>query len=74
MTYRIKRVTNQTGQETFFPQMEVKGAPADPEQNLPAGWRNVPWFEPACPSQIEAQAAIQRHKDRQTKDEVFIEA
>lgn len=67
--YRIKRVTNVAGIEVFFPEMD---APANPEMGIKAGWQAVPWHEAFCPNQLEAQAAIKRHQDRQTKEELYI--
>lgn len=67
--YRIKRVTNQVGGEAFFPEFNdgSNGIGGDFKE-----WNAVPWFEPVCPNQLEAQAAIKRHQDRQTKEELYI--
>lgn len=67
--YRIKSVKNVAGIEVFFPEMD---APANPEQGVKGGWQAVPWHEPFCPNKLEALAAIQRHKDRQTDIESYI--
>lgn len=60
--YRIDVTTNVGGQTTYVARFKKDDAE----------WEDVPWFDPKMPSEIEARAAIQRHKDKQVAVESTI--